>query len=112
MQEGPIDVAQYVFATVAQIRMGNAIAERKDAIERNRYVEKQRRLQTIKIICDPEKMNHIYRDIVWETTKESLYDMGRMGKCTTEPSFSAWADICGNWRAICRRGIMKYGGCS
>ena len=70
MQSAPIDVDQYEFATGAQIRMRNAIDEGKDALERNRYVGKQRSAQTIKIICDPDKMNHIYRDIPRETTQE------------------------------------------
>ena len=80
MQSAPIDVDQYEFATGAQIRMRNAIDEGKDALERNRYVGKQRSAQTIKIICDPDKMNHIYRDIPRETTQGVLYEMGRAGE--------------------------------
>ena len=76
MQEGPIDIEQYEYATGAKMRMKNAVADERDVLERNRYIEKQRRSQTIKIIGDPGKMNTIYRDILSETTHELLYDMG------------------------------------
>ena len=77
MQAGPIDIDQYEYAAGAQIRMKNAISEEKDTLERNRYTEKHRSSQTIKIICDTSKMNLIYRDLVSVPTQESLYDMGR-----------------------------------
>ena len=77
MQEGPIDVDKYEYATGAQVWMKNAISEEKDTLERDRYIPKQRSSQTIKIICDPSKMNLIYRDLVREPTQEALLDMGR-----------------------------------
>ena len=77
MQEGPIDIEQYEYVTGAQIRAKNAIAEERDVLGRNRYIEKQRISKTIKIIGGPGKMNTIYRDLLSETTQEVLYDMGR-----------------------------------
>ena len=68
---------QYEYATGAQSRMENAIEEEQDALERNRYTEKHRSSQTIKIIRDPIKMNLTYRDLVRGPIQESLYDMGR-----------------------------------
>ena len=77
MQEGPTDIDQYEYVTGAQIRMQNAIAEERDALERNRYIAKRRSSQTIKIIGGPGEMNTIYRDLLSETTHEVLSDMGR-----------------------------------
>ena len=75
MQEGPIDVEQYEYATGAQIRMKNSIAEGKDTLDRNRYIEKKRSSQTIKIICDPGKLKLVFNDLAREPTQEVLYDM-------------------------------------
>ena len=77
MQAGPIDIDKYEYASEAQIQMKNSIGEGKDALERNRYIEKQRSSQTIMIIGDPRKMNQIYRDILRDATQELLYEMGR-----------------------------------
>ena len=76
-KEGPIDVQQKEYATGAQIRMKNAIAEGKDTIERNRYIEKQRSSQTIKIICDPAILKKIFNDLAHESAKDVLFDMYR-----------------------------------
>ena len=59
------------------MRMKNAIAEERDILERNRYIEKLRSAQTIKIIGDPGKLDTIYREMLIETTHETLADMGR-----------------------------------
>ena len=77
MQEGPIDVEQYEYATGAQIRMKNSIAEGKDTLDRNRYIEKKRSSQTIKIICDPAILKKIFNDLAQESAKEVLFDMYR-----------------------------------
>ena len=77
IHEGPIVIAKYEYTTGAQGRAKNAIAGEKGTLERNRYIEKQRIVQTIKIICDSPKMSLIYRDIVRGSTQETLYDMGR-----------------------------------
>ena len=77
MQDGPICIDQYEYATGAQIRMRNSIAEGKGSFERNRYIGKQRISQTLKIIGNPAKLNTIYRDILTESTKDVLYEMKR-----------------------------------
>ena len=78
MQEGPIGSEKYEYARVARIRMKIAISEEKDALSRNRYAEKHRISQTIKIICDQNNMDQIYRDLLREPTQEKLYVLGDM----------------------------------
>ena len=39
IQDGPIEIEQYDFATGAQMRMKNAISEEREILERNRYIE-------------------------------------------------------------------------
>ena len=59
------------------MRMKNALAEQRDILERNRYVEKIRSAQTIKIICDPEELNRIYGELYdEEITHRTLEIMG------------------------------------
>ena len=89
MKAEPIDIDKYEYATGAQIRMKNTIAEGKGALERNMYIEKQRSSQTIKIIGDPGKMNQIYRCILRETTQEYYTKWVGPMKYTTEPSYIA-----------------------
>ena len=75
MQAEPTDIDKYEYATWGANPNANAISEVQDALERNRYVEKQRSSKTIKIIGDTDKMNQIYRDIPRETTQEVLCEM-------------------------------------
>ena len=77
MQGGPIDIEQYDYVKGAQMRMKNAIAEERGELEMNRYIEKQRSAQTIKIIGDPDKLNTIYREMLSGATHETLEDMER-----------------------------------
>ena len=76
MQEGPIDIDQYELITGAYTNE-NAVAEERDTLERNRYIEKIRSAQKVEIIGCPIKMGDIYRDLLSETTHEVLSDMGR-----------------------------------
>ena len=59
------------------MRTKNAISEERDTLGRNRYIEKQRSAQTIKIIGSPNKLNTIYREMLSETTHEVITDMER-----------------------------------
>ena len=75
MQEGPIDVEQKEYSPGAHIRLKNAIAEGKDTLDRNRYIEKQRSSRTIKIIRDPVILRKISNDLVRGSAQEVLFDM-------------------------------------
>ena len=52
-----------------------AIAEEKDVLERNRYIEKQRRSQTFKIICGPAKLGRILTGMENEPSRATLRDL-------------------------------------
>ena len=54
------------------MRMQNALAEQRDILERDRYIEKVRSAQTIKIIADPDQLETQYRECTKETTYEAL----------------------------------------
>ena len=77
MQGEIIELDQYENVTGPQIRMKNAIAECRDTLERNRYIEKQRSSQVIKIIGEPGELNLIYRDMITEMTQSVLSDLGK-----------------------------------
>ena len=55
-----------------------AIEAEKDSLQINRYLERKRISQAIKIICDPWKLNQIYRDLIREPERETLYDVGKI----------------------------------
>ena len=57
--------------------MENALAEQGDVLERERYVEKVRSAQTIKIICDPGTLDKMYKEQLAETTFIALEDLRR-----------------------------------
>ena len=64
--EGPIDLANPEQLTGPHIRMKLSISELKGALERNRYIEKQRRSETCKIICDKAKLGRIIAQMAKE----------------------------------------------
>ena len=75
--EGTIDVEKYEYQIGAHMRMKNALAAERDILERNRYIEKIRSAQTIKIICDPEELNALYGQMFQnELTHRVLEEMG------------------------------------
>ena len=63
MQEGTIGVEKYEYQIGAHMRMKNALAAERDILERDRYVEKIRSAQTIKIICEPDDLNTLHRQL-------------------------------------------------
>ena len=77
MQEGAIDVEKYEYQIGAHMRMKNALAAERDVLERDRYVEKIRSAQTIKIICEPDDLNTLYRQLYKkELTVRALEEIG------------------------------------
>ena len=55
----------------------NALAEERDVLERNRYIEKVRSAQTIKIIGDPDRLDRLYKKLFEEETYAALADLRR-----------------------------------
>ena len=68
MKPGIIDIEKYEYQIGPQMRMEIALAEQRDILERDRYIEKIRSAQTIKIICDPEILEKMYQGLLEETT--------------------------------------------
>ena len=68
---------KYEYQIGEHMRMENALSEQRDILERDRYVEKIRSAQTIKIICEPEELNRIYGELFdEEVTHRALEMMG------------------------------------
>ena len=68
---------KYEYQIGARMRMKNALSEQRDILERDRYVEKIRSAQAIKIICEPEELNKIYGTLFdEEVTHRALELMG------------------------------------
>ena len=52
-----------------------SIEELKDELERNRYVGKQRRSQTFKIICDTGGLGRTLQEMEREPTQSTPFDL-------------------------------------
>ena len=80
MQSGIIDLEKVEMQTGPQMRMKNALAEERDVHGRNRYIEKVRSAQTIKIIADPDQLGKQYREFIKETTYDAMTDLKKWGE--------------------------------
>ena len=55
----------------------NALADERDVLERNRYIEKVRSAQTSKIIGDPDRIDRMYKKLLEANTYAALSDLRR-----------------------------------
>ena len=72
---GPIDISKAYQVTGPRNLMELSTADRKAALERERYIEQQRSSQTPKIICDAGKLGRIIHEMADETTRDTLCDV-------------------------------------
>ena len=75
MRGGIIDLDTREMQTGAQMGMKNALAEERYILERNRYIEKVRSAQTIKIIVGPGQLEKQFKENIKETTYEALSEL-------------------------------------